>query len=206
MPSGCSPPSRVWLRGRASSQRSSYTSTRTTASSSISRRHRSIWVLIGSKRAPRSYRPPRRFAIALGQKVPLLSEYLKLLPPSTQKEDIFDLKSALSRLPKRVVVLLDEIDRMEKDEVIVLLKVIRGISTLPNLSFVCAGDIPTIMDIADKTPLYFQKFFPVVVEVRAPDPTALRNLGIDRLLSIFDKRGWFGIDSDKEKLSKQIGE
>jgi Cdc6-like AAA superfamily ATPase len=52
--------------------------------------------------------------MALGQKVPLLSEYLKLLPPSTQKEDIDNLRSALTRLPKRIVVLLDEIDRMER--------------------------------------------------------------------------------------------
>jgi hypothetical protein len=60
---------------------------------------------------------------ALGQKVPLLSDYLKLLPAPTQRDDIENLKSALVRFPKRVVVLLDEIDRMEKEEIVTLLKV-----------------------------------------------------------------------------------
>jgi hypothetical protein len=65
-------------------------------------------------------RSAARLATALGQKVPLLSEYLKLLPPDTQKDSIENLKSALVRLPKRMVVLLDELDRMEKDELMTL--------------------------------------------------------------------------------------
>jgi predicted KAP-like P-loop ATPase len=97
--------------------------------------------------------------MALGQKVPLLSEYLKLLPPSTQKEDIDNLRPALTRLPKRIVVLLDEIDRMEKEELIVLLKVVRGISTLANLTFVCAGDIETILGYRDKNTSVLSKVF-----------------------------------------------
>ena len=60
----------------------------------------------------------RRLAKVLGQKVPLVTDYLKLLPSATQKDDIENLKSALVRLPKRVVVLLDEIDRMEKEELV----------------------------------------------------------------------------------------
>jgi hypothetical protein len=87
----------------------------------------------------------RRLATALGQRVPVLSDYLKLLPSTTQKDDIENLKSALLRLPKRVVVLLDEIDRMEKEEIMTLLKVIRGIATLPNLSFVCAVSIEAMV-------------------------------------------------------------
>jgi KAP family P-loop domain len=112
-------------------------------------------------------------ATALGQKVPLLSDYLKLLPAATQKDDIDKLKSALTRLPKRVVV-LDEIDRMEKEEIITLLKVIRGISTLPNLSFVCALDRRTIVKTVkgefSENNEYFEKFFPVLIPVPEPDP------------------------------------
>ena len=120
----------------------------------------------------------RRFATALGQKVPLLGDYLKLLPAATQKDDIDKLKSALVRLPKRVVVLLDEIDRMDKEELVTLLKVIRGISTLPNLSFVCAGDRETIVktvkqQYSEENIAYFEKFFPMIIPVPEPSPESL---------------------------------
>ena len=107
----------------------------------------------------------RRFATALGQRVPLLSDYLKLVPTTTQKDDIENLKTALIRLPKRVVVLLDEIDRMEKDELLPqLLEGNAGLSTLPDLGFVCAGDptdgqnYPRVYS-NNETLVYFEKFF-----------------------------------------------
>jgi hypothetical protein len=137
-----------------------------------------------------------RFATALGKKVPFLGEYLSLLPAPTQKDDIDKLKSALIRLPKRVVVLLDEIDRMEKDELITLLKVIRGISTLPNLSFVCAGDRDVMVEtvkgeVNDKNFIYFEKFFPVLIPVPEPSPEALQKAGAERLVEALVNRDRF---------------
>jgi hypothetical protein len=41
----------------------------------------------------------RRFALALGQKVPFLSDFLKVLPATTQRDDLENLKLALIRLP-----------------------------------------------------------------------------------------------------------
>jgi KAP-like P-loop domain-containing protein len=153
----------------------------------------------------------RRFTIALGQTVPVLSRYLKLLPAPTQKDDIDNLKFALQRLPKRVVVLLDEIDRMEKDELATLLKVIRGISTLPNLSFVCAGDrnviIETVKDeVNDKSNEYFEKFYPVLIQVPEPDPAALKKAGADRLVAAFTSRDWFENDSETKAFRDQISD
>jgi predicted KAP-like P-loop ATPase len=151
----------------------------------------------------------RRLATALGQKVPLLGDYLKLLPVPTQKDAIENLKSALVRLPKRVVVLLDEIDRMEKEEIVTLLKVIRGISTLPNLSFVCAGDRQTLVETVkgeynEKSITYFDKFFPVLIQIPEPDSAALRRAGTERLVAAFISRDWFEDESDKEKFREQI--
>lgn len=151
----------------------------------------------------------RRLATALGQKVPLLSDYLKLLPVPTQKDDIENLKSALVRFPKRVVVLLDEIDRMEKEELVTLLKVIRGISTLPNLTFVCAGDRRTIVETvkgeySDKNNEYFEKFFPVLIQVPEPDPAGLHRAGTERLVAAFAGRDWFENEPEKTKFRDQI--
>jgi len=153
----------------------------------------------------------RRFATALGQKVPLLGDYLKLLPSATQKDDIDNLKSALVRLPKRVVVLLDEIDRMEREEIVTLLKVIRGISTLPNLSFVCAGNRETIVktvkqEYSEENIAYFEKFFPVIVRVPEPSPESLRKAGTERLVSAFIGREWFEDGSEIEQFRKKVGD
>ena len=151
----------------------------------------------------------RRLATALGQRVPLLNEYLKLLPANTQKDDIEKLNAALIRLPKRVVVLLDELDRMEKEEVLTLLKIIRGISTLPNLSFICAGDRQTIVETvkgtySEKNIAYFDKFFPVIIQVPELDPKALRKAGTERLVRSLADRDWFQNDSDKQKFRERI--
>jgi hypothetical protein len=146
----------------------------------------------------------RRLATALGQRVPVLSDYLKLLPSTTQKDDIENLKSALIRLPKRVVVLLDEIDRMEKEEIMTLLKVIRGIATLPNLSFVCAGSLATMVKTTEKDDEYFEKFFPVLISVPEPDPDALRRTGADRLVTAFASRDWFEDKVEAEQFKKRI--
>jgi KAP family P-loop domain len=146
----------------------------------------------------------RRLATALGQKVPLLGEYLKLIPATTQKEQINNLKSALLRLPKRVVVLLDEIDRMEKEEIMTLLKVIRGIATLPNLSFVCGVDLESMIKTTAKDNEYFEKFFPVFISVPLPDPAALSRTGIDRMVAMFLSRDWFENATEVEQFKERI--
>src|SRR3984893_11163588 len=107
-----------------------------------------------------------RLANALAQSVPCLKGFPELFPAATQRDDIESLKFALMRLPKRVVVLLDELDRMERDELLPLLKVIRGIASLPNLSFICVVEPETLKEkvLPEKTPdeqnLYIEKFFP----------------------------------------------
>jgi hypothetical protein len=151
----------------------------------------------------------QRAAKALGRSVPILKSYLELLPPGTQRDDIDSMKEALGRLPKRVIVLLDEVDRMEKEELLTLLKVIRGISTLPNLSFVVAGDRKSIVEIvkekdSDENRVYFEKFFPVSIQIPKPDPTALRKAGTERLVSALDRREWFDSELERENFRKQI--
>src|SRR6266700_3622065 len=58
----------------------------------------------------------RRLASALSQTVPFLRGYPELFPAGTQRDDIEAMNTALARIPKRVIVLLDELDRMEKEE------------------------------------------------------------------------------------------
>ena len=151
----------------------------------------------------------RRLAEALGRNVPVLKSYLELRPAATQRDGIDNVKVALARLPKRVIVLLDELDRMDKEELVSLLKVIRGISNLPNLSFVCAGDRKTIVRIVkgelnDENNAYFEKFFPSSIQIPNPNPPALRKAGVERIVNAFKRRGWFENEFDEENLRKQL--
>jgi hypothetical protein len=75
------------------------------------------------------------------------------------------------------VVLLDEIDRMEKDEIMTLLKVIRGMATLPNVT---------------------------VRSVPEPDPVALRKTGVDRLVAAFASCGWFETSTEADEFKKRM--
>jgi hypothetical protein len=156
-------------------------------------------------------RSARRLAKALGKNVPFIRDYLESLPVATQKDDIDGLKTALSRLPKRVIVLLDELDRMERDELVTLLKVIRGISSLPNMSLVCAGDRGTIVEkvsgaVDDKSNTYFEKFFPVSIPIPEVSPEALRRAGTKRLVGALRARSWFESQSDEDAFRGQIEE
>jgi hypothetical protein len=74
--------------------------------------------------------------------------------------------------------------------------VIRGIATLPNLSFVCAGDREVIVetvkgDLTDKSLQYFEKFFPIVISVPEPSPESLRKAGIERVVAALNECDWF---------------
>jgi hypothetical protein len=158
-------------------------------------------------------RSSRRLAYALSESVPLFKGLLRLLPSATQKDDIENLKIALAKLPKRVVVLLDELDRMQKDELLQLLKVVRGIASLPNLSFVCAAVRKQLTYTVfgkdadqDKSNEYFEKFFPSKVTIPKLDDAMLRSAGVDRLARVFQNRDWFVDDEEEKTFREELAE
>jgi predicted KAP-like P-loop ATPase len=100
---------------------------------------------------------------------------------------------------------------MDKDELVTLLKVIRGVSKLPNLSFVCAGHRMEIVKIvkekfSDEDNAFFDKFFPVLITVPTSLPETIRKAGIARLTAVFALRDWFKNESEKADFEKRIGE
>jgi len=152
----------------------------------------------------------RRIARAVAQTIPLLTGFLEFLPGSTQRDDIQNLKRSLLRIPKRVLVLLDDLDRMEKDEAVTLLKVLRGISILPNLTFVCALDVEEMIRIVKGAPNqeswnYFEKFFPVTVPLPKIDPQMMRNVGVQRCTLALERQDWFATPYEKEQFETALG-
>jgi hypothetical protein len=80
-----------------------------------------------------------RFARLLAGTVPKIGETLrKFFEEPSQVEQLRRLTGLLRELPIRVVVLVDELDRMDREELHLLLKAIRGVVDLPNITYVCA--------------------------------------------------------------------
>jgi hypothetical protein len=149
---------------------------------------------------------------AFASGVPLLKGITEIVSPYSQRDQFDDLRRSLAVLPRRIVVLLDELDRMEEDELLALLKIIRGVSRLPNLSFVCALERETVeKTIASRFALesheFFEKFFPVSVEVPKIDEDILKSAGIERIVATFTNQEWFKQDSpDAETLRQALNE
>lgn len=159
---------------------------------------------------PQFRRTAMRVAKTLKAAVPHLEWVTEWLPQETQQDAIDDLRDALERLPSRVVVLVDEIDRMRKEELFVLLKLIRGFTSLPRLSFVCALErshvesmISAEFGAVDHT--FYHKFFVESFELPKLTDSFLEAETHDALIAIFEEQGWFkGDEQAKNEYSNAV--
>lgn len=91
-----------------------------------------------------------------------------------KQESLFERKKALSekfaKLPKPVVVVIDDVDRLERDEVFEVLRLIRNTADLSNVIYMVAYDkeyVTSVLkekEIKDAT-AYLEKIFPVEVHL-----------------------------------------
>jgi hypothetical protein len=126
-----------------------------------------------------------------------------LLPTDSQPGQIEELTKLFSRLPVRVIFLLDEIDRMHEEELSVLLKVLRGSPELTNVSYVCAFSreaLARVISPRDTTfgIQYLDKFFPVQLQLPRIDGDLREYLFSDRLASVLERERAFASDEAKK--------
>ena len=145
---------------------------------------------------PQLRRTALKVARTVATSVPHFGGLTEWLPEETQGDVVGDLKSALARLPRRVVVLVDEIDRMRKEELIVLLKLIRGFSSLPHLNFVCALERRQVEkmirhEFGDIDHTFYHKFFADSFQIPKLVDSFLESETHDALTGIFERQGWF---------------
>ena len=156
-------------------------------------------------------RSTRRVAKALAETVPTLKGLVEFLPTTTQRDDVKGLASALRRLPQRVVVLLDELDRMEKDEVLTLVKMLRGLTELPNCTFVCALDLDELIrtmrgESNQAAYVYVEKFFPITVPLPRLDSATLQKVGVHKVVEALQRVSWFSGDTMTRDFEKNLTE
>jgi len=89
----------------------------------------------------------KRFARTFSGLVPSASGLKDVFAEQSQKDELDELTESLDMLPvRRLVVLLDDMDRMEGSELRILLKIIRAADDYPKLSFVCAFNKKALVD------------------------------------------------------------
>jgi hypothetical protein len=99
------------------------------------------------------------------------------------------LENALRKFPRRIVVLIDDVDRLFAAEVFEMVRIVKVVGDLPNVGYVLAWDEKYVSSALDKlsVPLA-HAYLDKVVQVRMrvpplsfPQRIALMNLGMQRL-------------------------
>jgi len=149
------------------------------------------------------------YARTVSGSVAFLKGLREVLPVGSQREEVEELRQVFSRVPLPILVLLDEIDRMQKEELVVLLKILRGASSIPNVTFVCAFSEEEIKRELSKDGKlsydYLEKFFPVSVNLSPPNPEILGTLFQDRLKRVFAEQNWFRTEEGASDFAKGLG-
>lgn len=130
----------------------------------------------------------------------------EIIPIHTQADEFRELASTLKRVPRPVVVLLDELDRMEAGEALALFKLLRGASALPNLTFICTfseTDLRRIVgSVAGGSEDYLEKFFPASIRLPAPTGDLLGRSLLDRLILFLRRQKAFQ-SADEQKCFRE---
>lgn len=125
----------------------------------------------------------------VGEAIESVADFAKALEngPSLAAEKA-RLRDRLGSLPRRIVVTIDDVDRLEPSEVVELLRLVRSVADFPNVVYVLCYD-PVIVahsiEVAaqiDNGRAYIEKI--VQLPISVPQPEA------------FDLRRWFGAEID----------
>lgn len=152
----------------------------------------------------------RRFARLLAGAVPKVGEMLRnFFQEPSQVEQLVALNRFLSELPVRIVVLVDELDRMDPKELHMLLKAIRGVADLPNVTYVCAYDKKSLVRlISESDPaygqLYLEKFFPMQLTLPRIDQDLLGRFFDRELEAVAKALNLFPGEKDKKAFDESL--
>lgn len=135
------------------------------------------------------------YARTITGSVSFLAGLKEMLSTQSQREEIKEIREVLGRVPLPIVVLLDEVDRMQPDELMVLFKILRGASSIPNVTFICAfceREVRRVLSVDGAVSNdYFDKFFPAKVNLAPPEPKMLGLLFQRQVTSAAAKGSWF---------------
>lgn len=111
-----------------------------------------------------------------------------------KKKDVIELKKvivdALKKQKRRILVIIDDIDRLTIDEIRDLFRVVKAIADFPNMIYLLAFNKEVVIKAIEQVQgsvgdAYLEKLVQVSFELPLPDKTSLRKLFFERLGIIF---------------------
>jgi hypothetical protein len=134
-----------------------------------------------------------RYARTLLSAVPWTERLKDFIGEPSQEGRIDALVERIARVRRRVLVVLDDLDRMEAEELETVLKVLRGSDKLSTITFLCAfdkGEVSLILKGIrpnQETNVFIEKFFPVEFRLPEIDSDQLRRFFAQRVNRILER-------------------
>jgi hypothetical protein len=144
-----------------------------------------------------------RYARTLLSLVPWTERLKELLGEPSQERRIDALVERIAKTRRRVLVVLDDLDRMQAEELETVLKLLRGSDKLSNLTFLCSFDRSEVGLILKKTrphqdtDVFIEKFFPIEFRLPNIDPQQLFTFVSERIARILKRNNLPHDDIDK---------
>lgn len=137
-------------------------------------------------------REAARYARSLLSLIPKTERLKDLIAEPSQEGRVDELAKTIARTGRRVLVVLDDLDRMEAKELETVFKVLRGSDKLSDIAFtfLCAFDPPELAHILQasrphqNTTTFIEKFFHVQLPLPKIDSSVLRDLLSQKIVGV----------------------
>jgi hypothetical protein len=132
----------------------------------------------------------RRYGRVLLGVVPKAEALKELFSDLSQQERIKSLTDQIAKMPRRILVTLDNLDRMEARELEIVFKILRGADDLSSVTFLCCFDSQELSSILKKTRRhqdtrrFIEKCFQIMVALPPIDRAKLKQVFVDEMLRI----------------------
>jgi hypothetical protein len=130
------------------------------------------------------------YARTLLSVIPKVDRFRSVLSELSQEDRITGLAKRISQTDRRVLIILDDLDRMEGKELETVFKLLRGSEAFRTFTFICAFDMIELVRILKATrphqdiESFVEKFFQLIVPLPKVEAAQIRDLLLTKLASI----------------------
>jgi len=120
------------------------------------------------------------------------------------------LERALTKIDRKILVLIDDVDRLQGDELTTVLKLVRLVGRLPNISYVLAYDEVTLLDVLGTTDVggrdahralaYLDKIVQLRLDLPPVSTYRIRNLVNQGIDDVTEAHGFALERADAERI------
>jgi predicted KAP-like P-loop ATPase len=141
------------------------------------------------------------------------SEFMKRLgQPRELAEQKQKVALSLRALSRRIIVLIDDLDRLDPDEMLEVLRLVRAVADFPNVIYVLsfdgdavAGAVESKFEVKDGRE-YLEKFIQVSFKVPKPEDFDLRRWFRDDATEILSEQLRLARESDQRDIARRLDE